>query len=518
MMKALWVALALAFATSPAVAEIRQAQVTGGTVEGDAEDGISEFKGIPFAAPPTGDLRWKAPQPPVPWVGIRETTEFGPACMQGEQLARQMGSAAPLSEDCLYIDVWTPADTPADKLPVIAWFYGGGFNSGMSSVPLYDGAHFARQGVVFVAINYRVGPFGFLATPELSAESGHGSGNYGLLDQIAGLEWVRDNIARFGGDPGNVTVMGHSAGGQAVSDLVASPLAKGLFQKAIAESGSSFAPLQGAAGEAGGVIPTLAFAEANGRAWLESLGAHTLAEARALSAETLDAGQRAPGAPRFAPAADGYVIPGDFFPLWRAGQFSDVPLLVGHTSNEWGSGGSAVAPEQFEKQVRDGYGAKAEAILAVYPHATEAEATRSAARLRSDSFVWNGFTWARLQAEDGKAPVYAYWFHRPTAQSPDGSPHGSEVAFVFGNEDKRPGRAAWSEADRALSRQLQGYWVNFAKAGDPNGAGLPQWPQFAPGKPTVMQLGAEARPIAMPHADSLAALSEYFAWRRGGGN
>jgi len=516
-MKAICAALVLVLAASPALAEIRQVDVTGGAVEGGVEGGLSIFKGIPFAAPPTGDLRWKAPQPPVPWVGVRKTTEFGPACMQGEQLARQMGSTAPLSEDCLYIDVWTPAGAPTDKLPVIAWFYGGGFNSGMSSVPLYDGANFARQGVVFVAINYRLGPFGFLATPELSAESGHGSGNYGLLDQIAGLQWVRDNIARFGGDPGNVTVMGHSAGGQAVSDLVASPLARGLFHKAISESGSSFAPLQSAAGQAGGGIPTLAFAEANGRAWLETLGAHTLGEARALSAKALDDGQRAPGAPRFAPAADGQVIPGDFFPLWQAGQFSDVPLLVGHTSNEWGSGGNPVTPEQFEKQVREGYGAKAETILALYPHATEAEATRSSARLRTDSFVWNGFTWARLQAEKGTRPVHAYWFHRPTAQSPDGSAHGSEVAFVFGNEDKRSGRAAWSEADRALSRQLQGYWVNFAKSGNPNAQGLPAWPEFAPGKPTVMELGAEARPIPVPAADRLAALSEYFAWRRGGG-
>jgi para-nitrobenzyl esterase len=281
-MKAIWAAFALAAMAAPAAAEIRQAQTTGGTVEGEIVDGLSEFKGIPFAAPPVGENRWRAPQPVIPWVGVRKTTAFGPACMQGETLARQMGSTAPLSEDCLYIDVWTPAGAATDKLPVIAWIYGGAFNSGMSSVPLYDGANFARSGVVFVSINYRVGPFGFLATPELSAESGHGSGNYGLLDQIKGLQWVHDNIASFGGDPGNVTIMGHSAGAMAVSNLLASPLARGLFHKAIAESGSSFSPPQTAAGQPGGMLSALGFAETSGKAWLDSLGAHGPAEARAL--------------------------------------------------------------------------------------------------------------------------------------------------------------------------------------------------------------------------------------------
>lgn len=508
------VAAALALAAlvaTPATAQIRQAQTTGGTVEGEVVGPLAQFKGIPFAAPPVGANRWRAPQPVVRWEGVRKTTRFGPACMQGETMARQMGSTAPLSEDCLYVDVWTSANAATDKLPVIAWIYGGGFNSGMSSVPLYDGANFAKQGVVFVSINYRVGPFGFLASPELSAESGHGSGTYGLLDQIKGLEWVRDNIANFGGDPGNVTIMGHSAGGQAVSNLAASPLAKGLFHKVIAESGSSFAPLQTAAGGAGGVIPALPFAEANGKAWLERLGARTLAEARALPATAIEEGQRAQGAPRFAPAADGYVIPGDQYLLWQAKQFADVPVLVGSNSLERGAGNATVA--QFQDQVRQGYGASAAAILAAYPHASDAEAALSASHLGSDStFLWNSYTWARLQTQNGRRPVYAYWFHRPTAQSPNGSPHGAEVAFVFGNEDAR--RTAWTPEDRALSQRLQSYWVNFAKTGDPNGPGLPQWPKFAPGQATVMQLGAESKAIALPGAARIAALDAYFAARR----
>jgi para-nitrobenzyl esterase len=513
-MKALCVASALALAVSaaPVAAEIRQAQTTGGMVEGEVVGTLSEFKGIPFAAPPAGENRWRAPQPVIPWVGVRKTTAFGPACMQGEQLARQMGSTAPLSEDCLYIDVWTPANAATDKLPVIAWIYGGGFNSGMSSVPLYDGANFAKSGVVFVSINYRVGPFGFLASPELSAESGHGSGNYGLLDMIKGLEWVRDNVANFGGDPGNVTIMGHSAGAAAVSELMASPLAAGLFHKVIAESGANFSP-PAAAGGIGGA--SLDAAEANGKAWLAGLGAATLAEARALPATALDAGQRAQGAPRFSPPIDGYVVPAPQYELWQAKRFNDVPILTGDNSFEFPSR-APTTPAAFEQSVRATYGDYADKILAAYPHATDAEAQQAAGMLMSDgNFLWNNYTGARLQSEYGTQPAYAYWFHRPTAQSPLGSAHGSEVALVFANEDAR--RTAWSEADRALSNQLHAYWVNFAKTGNPNGPGLPEWPQFAPGNPTVLALGAETRPIALPNARRLAVLDEYFAWRRGEG-
>ncbi|HEY6817561.1 MAG TPA: carboxylesterase family protein [Croceibacterium sp.] len=512
-MKALWAALALALAAAPAAAEIRQADVTGGTVEGEVADGLSQFKGIPFAAPPVDDLRWQAPQPVVPWLGTRQANAFGPACMQGETLARQMGTTAPISEDCLYLDIWTPAAAADAKLPVVVWIYGGGFNAGATSVPLYDGANFARQGVVFVSLAYRLGPFGFLATPELSAESGMGSGNWGLLDLVAGLAWVRANVAQFGGDPGNVTILGHSAGSMAVSNLVASPLARGLFDKAIAESGATFAPPQGAAW-AGGNISTLAYAETNGQAWLESLGARTLEQARALPAQALDEAQRAPGAPAFRPVMDGVVVPGDQYALWGEHRFADVPLLVGATSAEWGA--QPTTATDFEERVRRDYGERAPALLAVYPHASDAEASTSATLLGTDSFVWNAYTWARLQAEKGTVPVFAYRFHRPTAQNPLGSPHGSEVALVFGNEDKRPSRPGWSEADRALSRQLQGYWVNFARTGDPNGPGLPAWPAFAAGRATVMQLGAETGPIALPGSDRLAALDGYFAWRRGG--
>jgi para-nitrobenzyl esterase len=512
-MKELVSALALVVLAAPAQATVPQAQTTAGIVQGEVVDGIGEFKGIPFAAPPVGDLRWKAPQPVQPWQGVKRTVAFGPGCLQGPILA-QMGSAAAQSEDCLFIDVWTPANTPADKLPVIAWIYGGGFNSGATSVPMYDGANFAKQGVVFVSLSYRVGPFGFLSTPELSAESGHGSGNYGLLDLVAGLHWVHDNIGKFGGDPDKVTIMGHSAGSMAVSELVASPLARGLFRGAIAQSGANFAP-PGSFAAAG--VPLQAEAEARGQAWLASLGATTLAGARALPADMLEAAQRGKGAPRFWPAMDGYVIPGDQTLLWRQKRYSDVPILIGTTSDEAAvfGGRRVITPAEFEKQVRDGYGAQADAILAAYPHETEAQATRSSKNLATETtFTSNMFTWATLQAQNGKAPAYAYYFHRPTEANPDGSGHGSEVPLVFGNEDHRPGRPAWTEEDRALSNELQRYWVNFAKTGDPNGAGLPRWPKFVPGKITVMALGKDNKPIALPLEWRLKALADYYAWRR----
>ncbi len=506
---------ALALLAAPAHAAITQAKTAAGVVQGEAVGGIGEFKGIPFAAAPVGDLRWKAPQPVPPWQGVRKTVAFGPACMQGRILA-QMGSTAATSEDCLYIDVWTPANSPADKLPVIAWIYGGGFNSGATSVPMYDGANFAKQGVVFVSISYRVGPFGFLATPELSAESGHGSGNYGLLDMIAGLKWIQANIGEFGGDPAKVTIMGHSAGSMAVSELVASPLTKGLFRSAIAESGSDFAPPGDFAGTT--QLP-LVQAEGKDQAWLASLGAHTLAQARAIPAATLNKAQSAPGAPRFFPPLDGYVLPAPEYPLWQQHRYNDVPILIGTTSDEAAvfGGRRTVTPAEFEKQVRDGYGAKADEILAAYSHDTDTQASRAAKDLASDTmFHWNMFTWARLQAQHGTSPAYAYWFHRPTAADPDGSGHGSEVPLVFANEDHRAGRPPWTDEDRALSHELQSYWVNFAKTGDPNGGGQPHWPKFQPGKATVMELGKDNKPIPVPVDWRLKALDDYYAWRRGG--
>lgn len=520
-MKGIWavsmVALALYTVAMPAArAQVAQAKVTGGLVAGAVDGDIAAFKGIAFAAPPVGALRWRAPQPVKGWAGIRQTTAFGPACLQDPAALHSQAPGIAASEDCLYLDVWTPAKTSHEKRPVIAWIYGGGFNSGMTSAPLYDGAQFARRGVVFVSIAYRVGPFGFLATPALSRESHHGSGNYGLLDQLAGLRWIRQNIAAFGGDPSQVTVLGHSAGGASVSMLAGSPLARGLFRAVISESGANFAPPQDSPW-AGSSLQTLRLAEASGAAWLASLGAPTLKEARALPADQLEAAQRNSGAPRFRPPVDGYAIAADQYRLWQQGRFNDTPLLVGDVSDESGGGGARKTDAaDFEATVRDGYGKYAEAILAAYAHATDEQATRAATLLRSEtSYVWGQYTWARLAASHGTHKAYVYWFDRPSANNPNGSSHGQEVAYVFGNLGVG-GRAAPTAEDRALSDQMQRYWVNFASHGDPNGDGLPPWPAFTPAQPRVMRFGADPGPALLPDLERLKVLDDYYAWRRDG--
>jgi para-nitrobenzyl esterase len=518
-MKNAWVVSTIAVASvacaAPALAQIAQADVTGGRIAGTVGDGVSQFKGIPFAAPPVGEMRWKAPQPVTPWSGVRQTVAFGPACMQAAALAARMAPGVSLSEDCLYLDVWTPAKTASAKLPVIAWIYGGGFTGGMTSAPLYDGANFARKGVVFVSLSYRVGALGYLATPELSTESGHGSGSYGLLDQIAGLKWIRANIARFGGDASKVTVLGHSAGGFAVSMLAASPRAKGLFRAVISESGANFMPPQDAPW-AGGSIQTLRMAEGGGKTWLDSLGAANIAEARKLPVDKIMAAQESKGAPRFWPPVDGYVIPADQYRLWKQGRFNDTPILVGDVSDEAAAfGARKIEPAAFETEVRQGYGKDADAILAVYPHATTEQATRSATQLRSDTgFEWSQYTWARLQSAHGRNKAYVYWFDRPSAANPNGSSHGQEVGYVFGNLGVG-GRPQPTAQDRALSQQMQGYWVNFATHGDPNGPGLPQWPAFKEGDPLVMRFGVNPGPAPIPNLERLKVLDVYYAWRRG---
>src|SRR5215471_18727919 len=264
-------------AVSPVHAQVQEADVTGGKVSGVVANGIVSFRGIPFAAPPVGELRWKAPQPLKPWIGVKQATRFGPSCVQDETIARILGATPEMSEDCLYLNVWTPAKAASDNLPVMVWIYGGGFVGGQTSVPLYDGTKLAEKGVVVVSVAYRLGAFGFLAHPELSKESRKGSGNYGLQDQIAGLKWVQANIAKFGGDPNKVTIFGESAGGMSVSMLAASPLAEGLFQRAISESGGNFGGPKRKPTEGGVTSPALDVAEADGKRFLEKLGVKDIA-------------------------------------------------------------------------------------------------------------------------------------------------------------------------------------------------------------------------------------------------
>jgi len=339
--------------TAPMLAQIKTAKVDGGIVEGMVKDGIASFKGIPFAAPPVGDLRWRPPAPVVSWQGVRRADKFAPGCVQEASWASVVGkSEVGFSEDCLYLNVWSPAKSPQERLPVMVWIYGGGFVSGFTSLPLYDGENLAKKGVVVVSIAYRVGPLGFLAHRELSTESsGHGSGNYGLLDEIAALGWVNRNIGAFGGAPNRVTIFGESAGGISVSMLAAAPLAKGLFQGVICESGGSFAPAR-VDDEGGENVLQLATAERRGAETLKSLGVQTIAEARKLSAQAVSA---AGGGilDRFWPVLDGYVIVDDQYKLYRVGKYNDTAVLVGSNSDEGFIWLHSTTPEQYTAFITD---------------------------------------------------------------------------------------------------------------------------------------------------------------------
>jgi para-nitrobenzyl esterase len=500
----------LAVLPHAALAQITQAKVTGGMVSGVAEGDISVFKGIPFAAPPVGDLRWKAPAAVRPWSGIRKADAFANACMQAPNT---QGNTAPVSEDCLYLNVWTPAKSGRAKIPVIVWIHGGGYVGGSTSIPLYAGTGFAKKGVIMVSLAYRLGPYGYMAHPELSRESGHGSGTYGIQDLVLGLKWVKANIAAFGGDPGNVTIFGHSAGAGAASLLAASPRAKGLFHRVIAMSGASFAPLQTSEQGASGLsVPTLTLAEASGSAFFTKLGVKSVAEARNLSADTI---QAATGGTAFRPVADGYVLSKDLYTLYQQGRFNDTPVLLGHASDETLAfgGPKTVAPADFEKQIRQEFGAQADAVLNAYPHADEAEAARAARHVRNDSsFAWNAWTWAREQSAKGRGKVFSYYYNNHGPQV-EGSGHGSDVPFAF---QTLATRRTPSPEDLALSEMISSYYVNFAVTGDPNGKGLPQWPAFTDNNQQVMVFDATPSARTYPVLDKVKVFDPYFDRVRNG--
>jgi para-nitrobenzyl esterase len=489
--------------------------VTGGAIEGIEQDGIFTYKGIPFAVPPVGDLRWKAPAPVQPWTDVKKTDAFAPACMQA---ANSMGNTAPVSEDCLYLNVWTPAKKQGEKLPVVYWVHGGGFSGGSTGTPMYDGTGFAKNGVVLVSVAYRLGPFGFLAHPELSRESGKGSGVYGLEDMILGLDWVKENIDRFGGDPANVTIFGHSAGGAAVSLLAASPATKGLFHRVICMSGGSFGPLLTSDQAGAGMrIPALKVAEATGESFLGKLGAADLKAARALSAETIQGGLTGGmGGMRFQPAADGNIVPSDLYSLYQSGRFNDTPILLGNTSEEGATmGGSRnVTPEEFEKQIRSQYGSHADVMLSAYPHSTDAEATKASRDLRQSTSAWNTWTWACLQSRIGKGKAFTYIFDYHPGSPDVGSGHGSDVPYAFqtlgGGRREAP-----KQEDLILSDMISSYWIHFAKTGDPNGPGLPDWPAFTENDQRAMVFDEAPGPRPVPKLDSLKVFDAYIAWRRG---
>ena len=453
---------------------------------------VRAYLGIPFAAPPVGDLRWRAPKPVSAWKGTRAADHFSPSCIQGPNTpfgpwTSEFLLLGPTSEDCLYLNVWTAANAGARR-PVLVYVYGGGFSSGSGDVPVYDGSHLAQQGLVVVNMNYRVGSLGFLAHPELTKEVG-ASGNYGLLDQVAALQWVRDNIAAFGGDPSRVMVAGQSAGAMSVYLLTASPLAKGLFQRAAIESGPGGLASMGVTARS--TARPRADAERDGVAYATKLGAHSLAELRALPAEKFIGGGR------FGPVVDGHFLTEAPTQTFAAGKQNDVPTITGLNADEASAGpgyGKATA-DAFRKQVAQRYGERAARILATYPAGTDEEARTAAVQSARDVGVAGVERLLTERATTAHTPAFAYYFDHaiPWPEHPEfGAFHTSEVPYVFGTLDvlKRP----WTDVDRALSRTVMGYWINFATTGDPNGAGLPRWPAFDPAHPTLLRLGEQIEP------------------------
>ena len=475
-------------------------RIDSGLIEGVPSPvaGLTVFEGIPYAAAPVGTLRWKPPHPVEPWPVVRNADRYMPAC---EQIYLQPSSTAFFgdyevkSEDCLYLNVWTPANSASAKLPVMVWIHGGGFRMGSATERLHHGEHLAAKGVVFVSLNYRLGVFGFLAHPELTKESGHGaSGNYGLMDQIAALEWVKRNIGAFGGDSNRIMIFGESAGSGSVSYLQASPLAKGLFQRAVGESGGSFS---------GRNVARLPAAEEGGYKFARSVSAPSLAELRkAPASELLQASSSnaaAPGTPgafAFGPIVDGYVIPEDVYLIFAKGRQNDVPVIAGSNSDEGTT--LRLHPPELDTP------AEQAELKALYPPGTEE-------KIVSGGMLWTAETWAKLVSASGKTHAWEYYFSHhppfPTGQpfardvTKLGAHHSAEIIYVFDNLDIRKTRnwpyTAW---DRQLADMMSSYWVNFATNGNPNGKGLPNWPAFNEKDVQVIEFGDRVQTIKLPRA------------------
>ena len=472
--------------------------VSGGRIVGTEEGGLDTYLGVPFAAPPVGALRWRRPQPVVPWQGVRQATAFSAACAQKAEWISN-----PKSEDCLYLNIWAP--TKARKLPVIVWVHGGGMYGGTAAQPLYDGTNLARRGAIVVTLNYRLGIFGFFALPELSAETPeHVSGNQGILDQIAALRWVRANIAAFGGDPDRVTIMGNSAGSESVAVLVASPLAKGLFQRAIAESGNDAMPIRP---EDDHRFDHEAAAEAKGLGLASGAGAAHLADLRKLSVADL---HKQDWLPRV--HVDGYVLRADMTTIYRTHQQNDVPLLTGWTAEEGKDlvgeylVGETLTAAKHVDQMTELMGHKpSAALLAAYPGATDAEAVASMNQLTNDWWGWRMAHWAALQAQHGRSRSYLYYFaHSPAAPATPcnwgcGAGHGVEIQYLFDNLGKDP--RPWTPEDRRLATRLADTVVRFARTGNPAGKGAEAWPAFDGSTHTILTIGNAAELGAHPLPD-----------------
>jgi para-nitrobenzyl esterase len=454
----------------PLIASTQQGQAKGKWL---ANGKVKAFLVLPYAAPPVGPLRWRAPQPPAAWTGVRQAAQFSAHCAQLHFYDDILFQDAGGSEDCLYLNVYAPANAaPRAKLPVMFWIHGGNFDAGSASEPRHSGGALPQKGVVLVTVNYRLGVFGFLATSELAKEGGGAAGNYGLMDMIAALGWVKANIAAFGGDPANVTIFGESAGAYAVSELMASPLARGLFQKAIGESGSAF-PRSGAS------LP-LAENVQRGDRWLASLHENSIATLRTWNTESVieAAKNRIGGMPVY---IDGKVLTEPIEATYAAGRQAQIPLLIGWNRDDSDLPLQGMSAWRWRRIALDLFGARAERFLELYPGRSDAEANRSAIDYGGDQFVvFPAWKWWEAQRKSSKEPIYRYRFDLPAPPSKFHAGgfafHSDEIEYVFGALDARPG-ARWRDQDRKMSALLMSYWTNFAKRGDPNGAGLPVWPK-----------------------------------------
>jgi para-nitrobenzyl esterase len=479
-------ALMPAVLVAQSATERTRAETENGTIVGsnEADAGLRVFKGIPFAQPPVGKLRWRPPDPVQNWKGEREALRFGPRCMQAPIYSDMVFRSDGLSEDCLYLNVWTLAKSANEQLPVLVYFYGGGFQAGDGSEPRYDGASMARKGIVTLTANYRLGVFGMLAHPDLTKESPHhASGNYTLLDQQAALKWVQQNIAAFGGDPKRVTIAGESAGSQSVSALMASPLSRDLIAGAIGESGAMI-------NSAPGSIP-LADAERDGVKFATAVGANSLSALRAVPAQKLLEAATSPDV-RLNPIVDGYFLPKPPGEIFAAGEQAKVPLLAGSNSEESSFtevlGEDKPTVENYQRAVQRLYGEHAETVASMYPAASDSDVTQAATELASDRF--HGFStwkWVTLHGLTSKKPTFYYYYAHPrptpraaeanSSAEPKGAVHSAEIEYAMGNLESNE-VFAWTEDDYKVSKAMQDYFANFIKTGNPNSEGLPTWSPY----------------------------------------
>jgi para-nitrobenzyl esterase len=501
-------------------------RLDGGEVAGakTADASVTAFRGLPYAAPPVGELRWRAPAPPKPWQGVRTADQPGPICPQP---ATPGNAGRAMDEDCLYLDIWTAASASAEHRPVMVWFHGGDAGFGAGSGPQYDGTALAAKGAVVVTVNYRGGPLGLLAAPELSQESAHhASGDYSLMDDVAALEWVQRNIAAFGGDPRNVTIFGQSWGSGTEHFLSLSPLAKGLFQRMINQSHARY-PHDPELFAIGAGYRPLQAAEADGAKFERLLGVHSLKELRAVPWQKLIEAYGNARDLHWTYVLDGYVVPHSYADTYAAGAQADVFELAGDNVDESGASPDSAFDllaagqsqrlnfpalhrlSDYLKLARQKYGPMADEFLKLYPASNDREAFLSSSAAVRDNNRISTWMWATAWTQRHHKPVYLYlWTHAPPTRDHDllGAYHGSEIAYVF--DHLNPQAAAWTEEDRRIADRMSSYWVNFARSGDPNGSGLPQWPAFDGRTEQVMELGDHFQPIP------LAEQARLDFWRR----